>query len=125
MLSEGEKEGLRSATVEMLLEMRAAYLKTAQANALTHWDLLQSRMRSAARTSASVEEWATDMAKSLRLGAPSPRYSEALRTLADLARPEVAVDHGGAFLDLVDAEWGYLIAMARAVAEKRKEESNA
>lgn len=113
---ESEKEELRSAAVEMLLEMRAAYLRTASANVLKHWDILQSRMRSAARTSSNVEEWATDMARAMRLDAPSANYSEALRRLADLAR-----DHGGAFLDLIDAEWGYLSAMARAVSEKRKE----
>lgn len=116
MLAESEKEKLRSAAVEMLLEMRAAYLRTAGAKVLTHWDILQSRMRSAARTSSNVEEWATDMARALRLDAPSASYSEVLRQLADRGR-----DHGSAFLDLVDAEYGYLMAMARAVSEKRKE----
>lgn len=116
MLSEIEKERLRSGAIEMLLEMRRSYLRTPGANVLKHWDILQSRMRSAARTSSNVEEWATDMARALRLDSPSASYSEALRNLADLAR-----EHGSAFLDLVDAEWGYLSAMARAVAEKRKE----
>lgn len=115
MLSEVEKERLRSAAVEMLLEMRAAYIRTSGANVLKHWDILQSRMRSASRTSGNVEEWATDMARAMRLGSPSASYSEALRTLADRAR-----EHGSAFLDLVDAEWGYILAMARAVAEQRK-----
>ena len=116
MLSEPEKEKLRSATVEMLLEMRTAYLRTAGANVLKHWDMLQARMRSAARTSSNVEEWATDMSRSLRLDAPSASYSETLRNLADRAR-----EHGGAFLDLIDSEYGYILAMARAVAEQRKE----
>src|SRR5271155_1605259 len=116
MLNEVEKEKLRSGAIEMLLEMRAAYLRTSGANVLKHWDILQSRMRSAARTRGNVEEWATDMARALRLDSPSASYSESLRNLADLAR-----DHASAFLDLIDAEWGYLSAMARAVAEKRKE----
>ena len=120
MLSENKKETLRSATVDLLLEMRAAYLRTPGANALKHWDLLQSRLRSAARTSGSVEEWATDMARGPHLGSPSKSYSESLRQLADLAR-----EHGSAWLDLVEAEWGYLLAMTRAVSEQRKEKRDA
>ena len=118
MLAEDEKERLRSLSVEMLLEMRAAYLSTAGASPLKNWDILQSRMRSAARTSSSVEEWATDMARALRLEAPRPVYSETLRRLCDRVREHAS---GTAFLDLLDQEWGYLIAMARAVAEQRKE----
>jgi len=121
MLNESEKEKVRTFAVELLLEMRVAYLRTPGANALKNWDFLTSRMRSAARTSSSVEEWATDMARGLKTEAPSVNYSQALIALADRVREKGAAND---FLSLIESEWGYLIALARSIAEQRKEAKN-
>lgn len=117
MLNEEQKENLRNRTVEVLLNVRAAYLATSGANVLKHWDMLQDRMRAAARVTSSPEEWATDLARSLRLGSPSSHYSEALRSLADDVRERKASRE---WLQLIEDEWGYLMAMTRSVAEQRK-----
>jgi hypothetical protein len=116
MLEKAARKRLHDVTVEMLLEMRAAYL-AAGANPLKHWDQLQDRLRSSARTSAGVAEWSTAMARALRLPAPNSRYSDALVALDN------AVDDVGTaeWLAMLDAEWGLLIALARACAERRKE----
>ena len=121
MLDETEKEKLRTLTVEHVLDVRAAYLKTAAANPLKHWDVIQARLRAAAKTSSSVEEWSTDMVRSLRLEAPSVSFSQSVRSLADYVRERKAARE---FLQLVDDEYGYVMAMARSIAEQRKEAKN-
>ena len=120
MLSPVDKERLRTLTVEVLLEIRRAYLQTGQANVLRHWDQLQDRTRSSARMSSSPEEWATNMARSLRLDAPSSRFSEAVLELTHAVR-EMSCE--GAWLDLLEREYQFMIVMARRCAEQRKEEA--
>jgi hypothetical protein len=117
MLSKERKERLRNETVDLLLEMRAAYLAGGSPNVLHHWDIMQSRMRIAARSTSSVEEWATSMSRALQLQAPSVSYSVSLRALADDVREVRAARD---FLQLVEDEYGYLMALARGIAEQRK-----
>ena len=117
MLDEIAKEKLRSLTVELLLEVRAAYLSTPHANALKHWDMIQDRIRLAARTTTGAEEWATSIARALQLGAPRASYSAALMALTHEVHERRAAS---SFLDLVDSEWGFLMALARSIAEQRK-----
>lgn len=118
MLNEEQKESLRNKTVDVLLALRSSYFRTASPNVLKHWDMLQDRMRAAARTTTSPEEWATEIARRWQLGSPNSDCSTALRALADEVR-----DRGASreWLDMVEAEYGYLMAMARSVAEARKE----
>lgn len=113
-ISDDEMERWREATTGVMLDLRSAYLR-AGASPLKHWDQLLDRMRAAARTAASVEEWHTSMSRSLQLGAPSNSASSALadlRALVGAARTE--------WLDMIDREHGLLIAMARLEAERRK-----
>lgn len=117
MLDEAARERQRTKTVDLLLEMRAAYL-AGGANPLKHWDQLQDRLRAAARTSSTVAEWVTQMSRSLGLSAPSSRFSEAVMSLD----AEVA-DAGSAWLDLLESEWGLLMAMSRQISEQRKKEA--
>lgn len=117
MLDEEVKERLRSLTVDLLLEIRSAYLRTSGANVLLHWTQLQDRLRSSARISTSPEEWATAMARSLKLDAPSSRYSESLMALTHEVHDRQC---SGAWLSLVESEYGYLMACARAIADQRK-----
>lgn len=121
MLAEKDKEQLRNLMVEYLLAVRSAYLRTAGCSVLKHWDQLQSRMRSAARTSSNPEEFATDMARSLRLESPSSDYSTALRQLTDAVHERNASRE---FLQLVEDEWGWICAMTRNVSDQRKEAKN-
>ena len=122
MIDEKKKEELRTRTVEVLLAVRAAYLGTPQANSLKHWDLLQERMRAAARTTASPEEWSTKLCRDLQLPALSKEPS---RVLTDLVH--YVTEHGcrNEWLDLLEAESGYLMAMCRLIAEQRKEQRDA
>lgn len=122
MLDEKSKERLRTLTVEVLLALRAEYLRTPSANALKNWDLLQSRMRGAARTCATPEEWATTIARKLQIGAMSPSSA---RCLTDLVHVVTEQRCAAAWLDLVERETGYLMAMARLCAEQRKEARDA
>lgn len=117
-LDEAAKEKLRTLTVEVLLDVRAAYLKTPGCSVLKHWDQLQDRMRAAARTSASPEEWATALCRTLQLGAPSPANC---RSLVDLVHEVTERQCRREWLDIVEREYGYLMALARKSAEARRE----
>jgi hypothetical protein len=122
VLDEKQKEKLRTLTVELLLELRASYLASPGANTLKHWDQLQERMRAAARTTASPEEWATKMRRDLNLPAPSSSGSKALVELVHAVTEKSARRD---WLDMLDKEHGYLIALTRLSAEKRKEARDA
>lgn len=113
-VDETTMETWRLLTAGALLDLRSAYLK-AGASPLKHWDQILDRMRAAARTSASVEEWHTSMCRSLQLGAPSSSASSALAEL----RATVGSARGS-WLDMIDREHGLLMAMARLEAERRK-----
>lgn len=114
-MDERTKERLRTLTVEVLLEARAAYLVSG-ANPMRHWDQLQNRMLSAARRSATAEEWVTALWRGLQLPAPSSSASQALR---DLTAKVVELGCATAWLELIEREFGVLIAMARGCAEAR------
>lgn len=118
MLGDEEKERVRNLTIEHVLDVRAAYLRTSGASPLKHWDMIQSRMRAAAKTTSSVEEWATALARALHLDAPSSAYSQSLLALADYVRERKGAPE---FLQMIDDEYGYVMAMARSLAERRKE----
>lgn len=119
MLDEKAKEKLRTLTVELLLEIRAAYLASPGANALKHWDQLQERMRAAARTTSSPEEWATKVRRELNLSAPN---SSASSSLVDLVHEVTEKNARREWLDMIEKEHGYIIALTRLSAEKRKAE---
>lgn len=116
---EDEKQKLRDLTVEVVLALRAAYLRTSGANVLKHWDTLLTRLRSAARTCATPEELVTQMQR--RLGIQSLN-SDACRVSTDLADYVREHDAATRWLDMLDREHGFVMAQARLVAERRKEE---
>jgi hypothetical protein len=115
-LSEEAKEDLRNATVAVVLAVRREYLATSQANPLKQWDQIQDRMRAAARSCASAEEWTTQIMRSLQISAPSKDSSAYLAALVTAARTHGARE----WLDLVEREIGFLIATARLEADRRK-----
>lgn len=107
---------VRAATVELVLDLRAEYLATG-ANALPHWDQLLDRMRASARSTSSVVSWITAVSRGLGLGAPSERRGQSTVALVEAVGPDDA-----AFLDLVENEHAYLLALARRAARERREE---
>ncbi len=119
MLNENEKEALRDRTVDVLLELRSAYLRTSTPNILKHWDMLQDRTRAAAMSTSSVEEWVTHVSRSLRLGPPNPACSVTIGQLASAVRDRKAARE---WLQLIEDEYGYLMAKAREISELKKKE---
>lgn len=117
MLNEEKKEALRQRTVEVILSLRAAYLQTPGCQPLRHWQQLHDRMRMSARTCESVAEWITRMQRSLGIATPGPALSRAIVQLSD----ETEVIPDPEWLDLIDKEHAYIMALARLEAEDRKE----
>ena len=117
--SDAQLEVLRTMTVELLLEMRRAYLMGPSPNTMKHWDILQSRMLSATARSANPDEWATLLASGLQLGAPSKGRSQALVDLGAKVRELGAARE---WLRMVEREHGLLMAMARLASEQRRAE---
>lgn len=118
-LAEERNERLRGLTVEAMLGLRRCYLATPQANALKHWDLLTTRLRAAARTTTSPEEWGTAMMRRLGVIQLGKHDSRALTELADYVRDKACARQ---WLDLLEREHGYIMALTRLAAEKAKEE---
>lgn len=122
MIEEKTKELLRTKTVELLLELRAAYLASPGSNSLKHWDILTERLRAAARTTASPEEWGTKMRRDLNLSGPNSSGSQAL---IDLVHEVTERNARREWLDLIERESGYIMALTKLSAEKRKEARDA
>lgn len=118
-LDEEQLEELRGLTVDLVLAIRAEYLRTPQANALKHWDLLGSRMLLAAKTTTSVREWTTRVRRDLAIAsAPSPR-SSGCSVLLDERVGELRCARQ--WLDMIEREGGYIVAVARMQAEEQRE----
>lgn len=113
--NEQQKSAVRDAVVRVVLAVRSAYLDSG-ASILTHWDQIQDRMRAAARTTASVEEWYTALVRSLQLATLAKASSSEVVELVNLVG-----ENRRAFLDLIEAEYGYVIAKARVSLERRRE----
>lgn len=62
------------------------------------------------------------MSRSLRLDAPSSRYSEAVLALTHDVHEAACASE---WLDLIDREYAFLVVMARSCADKKKAEAAA
>lgn len=113
-LTEDEREALVVATVDVVMECRRMALMNG-ANPLKLWDQLTSRLRASARTTDRPEAWSSKFMRDLQLNAPSKELSLAIQSLAQTVGANAA-----AWLDLLDREFGYVIARARLEAERRK-----
>jgi hypothetical protein len=107
------RDEVRELMVRWILAARWEYL-AAGANPLRHWDQIQDRIRAAARMSCDVPTWSTAVARGLHIGAASHERAAATVDLAALVAGS-EMD----WLDLVEAEHGYLMALARLRAEER------
>lgn len=79
-------------------------------------------MRAAARTTASPEEWVTKLCRDLQLPVLNKEHS---RVLTDLVHYVTEQSCRNEWLDLVDAENGYIMALSRLLSEQRKEARDA
>jgi hypothetical protein len=115
-----KREALLARTVTVVLELRRQHLQQAHCNPMKHWQQIHDRLRMAARTSTSVAEWSTKMQRSLSIGVPSSSLSSAMVQLSD----EVECIPQPAWLDLLEQEHAYVMALARLEAEDRKAQRN-
>jgi hypothetical protein len=117
-LTAENRERLIAATVAVIDQVRSAYLGTPGANVLRHWDQIQDRVRMAARTSRSAAEWTTALTRSLKLPAPDNYLSRSTQALVSLV---TGLSADREWLDLVEREYAYMMALARLRAENRAE----
>lgn len=117
-LTLNERERLLDKTVRVVLAIRAQYLANG-ANALKHWQQIHDRLRISTATAGSVEEWVTLMCSGLRLPTPSKDLSSAM---VELATEESCNANATQWLELMEREHAYVMALARAEAEDRKNE---
>jgi hypothetical protein len=115
-LNDERAERLRTKTVELLLEVRRAYLAIG-ANPIKHWDQIQSRMLSAARRSTTVDEWVSSLCRGLGLPALNSLASSAVVSLSAEVRE---ADVSREWLDLMQREYGLLMAMTRLAADEAR-----
>ena len=120
----GTMDGLRELIVAVLDAMRRDALKSGL-SPLKQYDQIASRMQIAARTAATVGEWATDMLRRLQIASPSNSLSSEILAL-DAAVRVVADDSSttadsvaSEIMDVVVREHGYFIARLRQEAAKR------
>lgn len=111
-------DNVRGALVDLIMELRREYLASPGCSVLKHWDQIQERLRAAARVSAGPEDLVTRLRSGLNLAAPSSRFSKAFRLLVAAVGPERR--DRGAMLALIDREHSYILALARAEAERRR-----
>ena len=108
---------LKRLLVEWLLALRAEHLASG-ANAVTHWEHLQTRPLAAARTCGTIDEWITTTRRKLQLTAPSKDSSRCSVALCSEIRDQGWKDTE--VLRLVERRIALVIAEARAEAEERK-----
>lgn len=118
MLQAGERDRLLEATVLVVDDVRRSYLRTPGASVLKHWDQIQDRVRMAARTSSSADEWITNLSRSLKLPAPDKWLSTSARALQQTVTEMHATRD---WLDLVEREYTLIMAKVRLRAETRQQ----
>ena len=109
-------------TVNLVLAVRAQYL-AGGANAIDHWDQLATRMRVATRTTVSPEQWVSTLLRRLKINTPSVDTSRAADALAEACARTTAEGRGSGgvlWLNHVDAEFAFILARCRVIAEERK-----
>lgn len=121
-IDESKRRMLLDLTVKVVLELRALYLSKSDANTLKHWQMIHDRLRMAARTTSSVPEWVTQMQVKLQLPTPGSSLSS---EAAKLAHEVECLERPSAWLDLLEREHSYIMALARGEAEDRKAQREA
>jgi hypothetical protein len=119
MLDDPKREKLRTLTTELVLAVRSEYLRSGHGNVLKHWEQLETRLRAAAATCTRPEDLGTRYARSLQLVGLSKNCSRVLAELADYVREnDCSID----WLQLIEDESAYIMALARLQSEARNEQ---
>ena len=122
-LTEGDRDRLALATVNLILEVRRMYLDRFPRSVLKHWTQIGNAVVEVTMTNASVPEWTTALLEALRLPAPSKAYSA--MTLA-LAQAVTSCPGGAAvWLAWLGREHGFVMATARVRSEEAAEKKRA
>lgn len=116
-IDEKGKERLRTLTVELLLDLRTAYLRSPGANALKVREILPNRAEAALRTCRSPEEWATRVASNLGIRAWD---SSASRALLELVDHVASNDARHVWREMFQREASYWFALVWITAEERR-----
>lgn len=120
-------ETVRGHLVAVILAVRRQYL-AGGGGALKHWEQLQTRLRSAAMTTGSVQELVSSFLRGMRIEAPDKRTSltahDLMLCLAAHSSAHQLIDDDDV-LDLIEREIGLLIAMARVRAGEKQAEQSA
>lgn len=118
MTKEQIMEDIRNRTVTLILAARATFLGLPGTSALTHWSRLSDRLRAATRQSSEPREWCTRFLKGLGIVTPEESLSEAIDSVVTTVRNHrLEAD----WMEMLDREWGYLMALARVQAQERRE----
>jgi len=115
---EKQIDEMRTLTVDVVLDMRRRYLQTTGCSVLKHWAQIQNRMRIATRTSATPQEWFTRFCDSLHLPCADIPASLAFSRLSEYVEGRKLCSK---WLDLIEEEYGAIMAMARLAVEKEEE----
>lgn len=119
MLNDGQRKQLETLLVEMIIGFRAQFLRNHKGRPpLNYWEQIQNRVRSAARTTTTVSEWASAMQRGLQIEALD---SWASRALVDLVAFCDEQDAHLECLDLLDRDHAMVLALVRVECEKRRD----
>lgn len=109
---------LETALVEMIVVLRDAFLRSCNGRPpMSYWDQIQTRVRGAARTSATAAEWITAAQKGLRIGAPSSSDCLVINRLVAIC-DEYGMDLEA--MEFIEREIGFLLSSAREIVDARK-----
>ena len=118
MLDEKKKKQLETATVEMVLVLRSAYLSEQGGRPpMDYWSRIQNMIRASARQTSSASEWSSAMQRRLQI--PGFHNSES-RALLDLVRFCDENEAHQEFLAMVERDSALLIALTQLIVEERK-----
>lgn len=109
-----DERQVRDRVVAVLLAVRNRYLQQGAAT-IKHWTQLHERVRAAARSSATIAEWISQLERSLAMAGVDKAICSATVALVEA----VGSEHG-AFLDLIEREHGYLMALTRQAADQER-----
>jgi hypothetical protein len=111
-----KKQNLKELTINLLLALRADLL-AAGANALSHWEQLQTRLERACKTADTIDVWFSVLTRSLAIPTPSRSSVGAFNLLS---AQTTALECDGDWIAEMQRTVPALIALTRVRAEDRK-----
>jgi hypothetical protein len=116
-MTEQEKDGLRAITVDVLDHVARLAIRHG-VKPMKLWDMVQTRMRSAARRSGNAEQWCSHLLRGMLVTTPDAAASYAIDSLVAAVGPDAIVRRE--WLQLIQLEGTYLLARLRVRREDKK-----